>query len=97
VRISAGSVAEGMALLDEAMTSWIDLPTIGEHEPVHRRGMVDSEPGLYFLGMHFLYSMSSAMIHGVGRDAEHIARHTATRPEAWSEMGAPAAAVSRAG
>jgi putative flavoprotein involved in K+ transport len=77
--------------------SWIDLPTIGEHEPVHRRGIVDSEPGLYFLGMHFLYSMSSAMIHGVGRDAEHIARHIATRPEAWSEMGAPAPAVSRAG
>jgi hypothetical protein len=46
---------------------------------------------------YFLYSMSSAMIHRVGRDADHIARHIATRPEAWSAMGAPAAAVSRAG
>ena len=27
------------------------------------------EPGLYFVGLHFLYSMSSEMIHGVGRDA----------------------------
>src|SRR6266571_3631621 len=59
--------------------SWIDLPTVGEHEPVHQRGIVPSEPGLYFIGLHFLYSMSSAMIHGVGRDAEHIAKHIAAR------------------
>jgi len=59
--------------------SWIDLPTVGGHEPAHERGIVASEPGLYFIGLHFLYSMSSAMIHGVGRDAEHIAKHIAAR------------------
>jgi putative flavoprotein involved in K+ transport len=59
--------------------SWIDLPGVGEHGPVHQRGIVASEPGLYFVGLHFLYSLSSAMIHGVGRDAEHIARHIASR------------------
>ena len=59
--------------------SWIDLPAVGEHGPAHRRGIVDDQPGLYFVGLHFLYSMSSAMIHGVGRDAEHIARHIARR------------------
>jgi tetratricopeptide (TPR) repeat protein len=39
------------------------------------RGVVESVPGLYFIGLHFLYAMSSAMIHGVGRDAEYIAMH----------------------
>lgn len=54
--------------------SWIDLPVLGEHEPKHHRGVVEDEPGLYFVGLEFLYSMSSTMIHGVGRDAEYIAK-----------------------
>lgn len=55
--------------------SWIDLPVLDAHgEPVHERGIVPGEPGLYFTGLHFLYAMSSTMIHGAGRDAEHIAR-----------------------
>jgi hypothetical protein len=29
---------------------------------------------LYFVGLRFLYSLSSAMIHGVARDADYIAR-----------------------
>jgi putative flavoprotein involved in K+ transport len=53
--------------------SWIDLPALGSEGPVHRRGIVESEPGLYFLGLKFLYSVSSEQIHGVGRDAAHIA------------------------
>lgn len=58
---------------------WIQLPIFGDHEPMHRRGIVESEPGLYFVGLHFLYSLSSEMIHGVGRDAEHIAKHVQSR------------------
>ena len=42
-------------------------------EPVHREGIVPEEPGLYFVGLPFLYSMSSTMIHGVSRDAQRIA------------------------
>ena len=54
--------------------SWIELPIFGEHGlPVHDRGRVIGEPGLYFVGLHFLYAMSSTMIHGVGRDADFIA------------------------
>lgn len=53
--------------------SWIDLPIHGEVEPKHRSGVVESEPGLYFVGLEFLSSMSSEMIHGVGRDAKRIA------------------------
>jgi putative flavoprotein involved in K+ transport len=55
--------------------SWIDLPVFGTEGPMHERGIVASEPGLYLLGLEFLYAMSSVMVHGVGRDAEHIARH----------------------
>ncbi|MEW5917713.1 MAG: portal protein, partial [Gemmatimonadota bacterium] len=43
------------------------------------RGVVTSEPGLYFVGLHFLYAMSSTMIHGVGRDAAYIADVIAKR------------------
>jgi putative flavoprotein involved in K+ transport len=53
--------------------SWIDLPGFGAEGPVHERGVVGGEPGLYFVGLEFLYAMSSAMVHGVGRDAEHVA------------------------
>ena len=59
--------------------SWIDTPGLGAGEPPHRRGVVEGQPGLYLVGLHFLYAMSSAMIHGVGRDAEYIANHIAAR------------------
>jgi putative flavoprotein involved in K+ transport len=59
--------------------SWVDLPVFGTEGPIHERGIVQSEPGLYFLGLEFLYAMSSVMVHGVGRDAEYIASHIASR------------------
>jgi putative flavoprotein involved in K+ transport len=60
--------------------SWIDLPVFeNDGEPKHRRGVVPGEPGLYFVGLHFLYAMSSTMIHGVGRDAEHVGRAIAAK------------------
>jgi putative flavoprotein involved in K+ transport len=66
--------------------SWIDLPAVGDEEPAHQRGVVDGQPGLYLVGLHFLYAMSSAMIHGAGRDAEHIAaRVPSARPPAAKE------------
>jgi putative flavoprotein involved in K+ transport len=61
--------------------SWIDLPVFGEREPLHTRGVVPSQPGLYFVGLEFLYAVSSAMVHGVSRDAEYVARHIASRSE----------------
>ena len=54
--------------------SWIDIPVFKDQEPEHDRGVVLNEPGLYFLGLHFLYAFSSVMIHGVGRDAKYIAK-----------------------
>jgi len=52
--------------------SWIDIPVFKDKEPMQDRGVVTNELGLYFVGMHFLYSLSSAMIHGAERDAEHV-------------------------
>jgi len=57
--------------------SWIDVPIFMEDsEPIHERG-VTSEPGLYFVGLDFLYAFTSENVGGVGRDARHIARHIA--------------------
>ena len=64
---------------------WIDLPLArDEHgDPVQTRGVVGSEPGLYFVGLHFMYAFSSTMIHGIARDVEHVAREVVrrTRPQ----------------
>jgi putative flavoprotein involved in K+ transport len=61
--------------------SWIDFPIFDEEkrEPMHHRGIVASEPGLYFVGLFFLYAMSSGFLPGVGRDAEYIAKHIESR------------------
>jgi len=60
--------------------SWLDLPVLdAQGEPIHERGLVAGQPGLYFVGLHFLYALSSTMIHGVARDAERIARAIASR------------------
>ena len=54
--------------------SWIDLPIFEpDGEPRHASGVAAGEPGLYFVGLHFLHSFSSTMIHGIARDAQRIA------------------------
>jgi putative flavoprotein involved in K+ transport len=56
-------------------STWIRLPVFGEDGvPKHESGVATGEPGLYFVGLPFIYSFSSTMIHGVGRDAERIAQ-----------------------
>jgi putative flavoprotein involved in K+ transport len=58
---------------------WIDLPVFAaDGGPVHDRGIVASEPGLYLLGLVFSYSLASSLVGGVGRDAAHIAKHIAS-------------------
>jgi len=63
--------------------SWIDLPVFGNEEepkePIHRRGIVSDEPGLYFVGLFFLYAMSSGFLPGVGRDADYIVKDIVSR------------------
>jgi putative flavoprotein involved in K+ transport len=57
---------------------WIDLPVFADgtrlgRVPVHRRG-VTAVPGVYFLGLPWLYRLKSAFLHGVGEDAEYLAQ-----------------------
>jgi putative flavoprotein involved in K+ transport len=66
---------------------WIDLPVFDDvGQPRHHRGVVESEPGLYFLGLVFQYSFSSDVLPSRGRDAKYIAKHIAAR----QRSGAPA-------
>ena len=63
--------------------SWIDLPVFDAgDEPRQDHGVVASQPGLYFVGLHFLTSIVSPLIGGVGRDAEHVATAIAARTPA---------------
>ncbi len=57
--------------------SWIDLPVLRRRSPEHQRGIVHRQPGLYFVGLPFLYAMSSGFLRGVSRDAAFVARHIA--------------------
>ncbi|MEO8424214.1 MAG: NAD(P)-binding domain-containing protein [Actinomycetota bacterium] len=59
--------------------SWIHLPIIGDREePEHERGVVPKEPGLYFVGLHFLYAMTSETVNGIARDTAYIAKQIAS-------------------
>lgn len=51
---------------------WIE-PRIVDADgwPIHTRG-VTSVPGLYFVGLHWLSKRKSALLLGVGEDAEHV-------------------------
>jgi len=56
--------------------SWIDLPVTDEEGwPLETRGVVESQPGLYFTGLTFQSSFRSMLIGGAGADAEHVVRH----------------------
>lgn len=55
---------------------WLDLPALGDGgEPIHERGIVQSEPGLYFCGLHFQFAAASDSIVGMLRDARFVMKH----------------------
>jgi putative flavoprotein involved in K+ transport len=59
---------------------WIELPIFDEEgEPKQTRGVVESAPGLYFVGRFFQYAFTSLLIGGVGRDAAYIAKQIELR------------------
>jgi len=63
--------------------SWIELPIFGEDgELQHERGIVTSEPGLYFVGLFFQYSAASSVIPGVPRDAKFVVERLVERDHA---------------
>ena len=79
----------------DAAFSWIDLPAFGaDGMPEHDAGVVESEPGLFFVGLPFLYAFSSEMIHGVGRDAARIAGAIAERTATATKTARPPLAAT---
>jgi putative flavoprotein involved in K+ transport len=53
---------------------WIDGLKVDEQgDPVHYRGVVKGEQGLYFLGLPFLWLADSSLMNGVGADAKMLA------------------------
>jgi putative flavoprotein involved in K+ transport len=59
---------------------WIKLPITDEAGHLqHTRGVVPSQPGLYFVGVPFQHRISSSLIDGVGEDAEYVVEKIAAR------------------
>ena len=58
---------------------WLKVPVIDDRGEIRHDGGVTPEPGLYVLGMRFQRQKNSNLIDGVGRDAEELSRHLASR------------------
>ena len=55
---------------------WVDLPVFDDAGlPVHERGVVTGEPGLYFVGLFFLHALWSETITGVQPDVRYVIDH----------------------
>ncbi|MGI9586149.1 MAG: flavin-containing monooxygenase [Acidimicrobiia bacterium] len=62
---------------------WIDIPVFDEGgHPIHTRGIVQNQPGMYFVGLYFLHAVWSETITGVQPDVDHITKHLITHREA---------------
>jgi putative flavoprotein involved in K+ transport len=97
-------VVEGGRVLDDVRNvvwcvgyrhdlSWIDLPIFGEDgAPMHERGVVTSEPGLYFMGLPFQFAAGSDVIPGVSRDARWVVKQLGRRSPAAAPSPSMAAA-----
>jgi putative flavoprotein involved in K+ transport len=54
--------------------SWIEMPIVGpDGYPHHHSGVVDGQPGLYFVGLPYQTRLGSGLVGGVGRDAIAVA------------------------
>jgi putative flavoprotein involved in K+ transport len=59
---------------------WIELPIVGEDGwPMQDRGVAQSPPGLYFLGIPFVSGFTSMLVLGAGPDAAYVVQRIAAR------------------
>jgi putative flavoprotein involved in K+ transport len=107
-----GGVRDGLPMLEDGRTlavrnvvwctgyspsfEWIELPIFGDHGPRHERGSVPTQPGLHFVGLHFQYALSSAMVQGVSRDAERVVRAVAAQASSRQQTAHARVAVPAA-
>jgi putative flavoprotein involved in K+ transport len=54
------------------------VSVIASGAPRQERG-ITSCPGLYFLGLNWMHTVTSGLLCGVGADAEYVSRHIAIR------------------
>jgi cation diffusion facilitator CzcD-associated flavoprotein CzcO len=54
---------------------WLRAPVLdAQGRPLQHRG-VSPVPGLYFLGLHWMHTIKSGLLCGVGSDAGYLAEH----------------------
>ena len=61
--------------------SWVRVPGAFDDLgfPLHVQGASVAQPGLFFVGVHFLRTRKSSLLFGVGEDAALVARTIAGR------------------
>jgi putative flavoprotein involved in K+ transport len=76
--------------------SWIRVPfeTGEDGYPVQYRGVANSAPGLYFVGMLFLHSFTSMLIGGARRDSERVAKHIVSQAPSRLARAQPSSGIS---
>jgi putative flavoprotein involved in K+ transport len=74
--------------------SWVDVPVFDDNgQVVHRRG-VTALPGLYFLGLPWLYTRGSALLGWVQHDARYLAEQIDTARRGKPILAAPPASTN---
>lgn len=76
--------------------SWVEPASLDDHGwPLQQRGVAEGAPGLYFLGLPFLYGFTSMLVLGADRDAAFVADAVLRRAVAGGRSipGAPRAAA----
>jgi putative flavoprotein involved in K+ transport len=58
---------------------------------MHERGVVLTEPGLFFVGLPFQFAVASDVIPGVGRDARFVVKQLRRRAPAGARTAMAAA------
>jgi putative flavoprotein involved in K+ transport len=77
VQAGIGSVIWSMGY--KADFSWVELPVFDDKQyPIHQRGVTPA-PGVYFIGLPWLYTWGSGRFSGVARDAAFLVGKIAER------------------
>jgi len=65
---------------------WVRLPIFdADGWPMQRRGVVETAPGIYMLGLPFLFGFASMLVLGAARDAAFVVERVAARASERSE------------
>ena len=76
---------------------WVRLPIFdADGWPMQRRGVVEAAPGIYMLGLPFLFGFTSMLVLGAARDAAFVVDQVAARGAGRSGEGASARFTSTA-